>query len=130
MSRLSCFSVFLGFYYRGLGSTAVVYGKRADERRGVVMLVARRNRPSVNMSIFGVFGWCYRQLRTPGEHRVNDENIALTFGVKRPAPLWRIRAGLTATDWTDVTDPPGAQAAVADYRPTWWTNSSAAEFGG
>jgi hypothetical protein len=69
------------------------------------------------------YGWCCRQFRTPGEHRVRDQRA------KRTAPLWRTLAGLTASDWADATDLPGAQVAVADYRSTWWTNSSAVEFG-
>jgi hypothetical protein len=31
--------------------------------------------------------------------------------------LWRILAGVGATDWVEAIDMPGAQVAVADYRP-------------
>jgi hypothetical protein len=48
------------------------------------------------------------------------ENIGFAIGGKRIAPLWRMLAGVAETDWTDATDMPGAQAAVADYRPDWW----------
>ena len=48
------------------------------------------------------------------------ENIGFAIGGKRIAPLWRMLAGLAETDWTDATDMPAAQIAVADYRPDWW----------
>jgi hypothetical protein len=48
------------------------------------------------------------------------ENVEFAIGAKRIAPLWRMLAGVAETDWTDATDMPAAQVAVADYRPDWW----------
>jgi len=48
------------------------------------------------------------------------EGIEFAIGAKRIAPLWRLLAGITETDWTDAIDMDGAQVAVADYRPDWW----------
>ena len=48
------------------------------------------------------------------------ENIRFAIGAKRIAPLWRILDGIAETDWADATDMPGAEVAVADYRPDWW----------
>jgi hypothetical protein len=48
------------------------------------------------------------------------ENIEFAIGAKRIAPLWRMLDGIAGTDWTDATDMPAAQVAVADYRPDWW----------
>ncbi|MBV9729862.1 MAG: transposase, partial [Pseudonocardiales bacterium] len=42
------------------------------------------------------------------------------IGAKRLAPLWRTLAGVRETDWVQAIDMPGAQVAVADYRPAWW----------
>lgn len=46
--------------------------------------------------------------------------VEFAIGAKRIAPLWRLLDGLTEADWTDAIDMPGAQIAVADYRPDWW----------
>jgi Transposase DDE domain group 1 len=46
--------------------------------------------------------------------------IGFAIGAKRIAPLWRMLAGVAETDWTDATDMPGAQVAVAAWRPDWW----------
>jgi len=48
------------------------------------------------------------------------EGIGFAIGAKRIAPLWRMLAGIAEADWTDATDMPAAQVAVADYRPDWW----------
>jgi Transposase DDE domain group 1 len=48
------------------------------------------------------------------------ENIGFAIGGKRIAPLWRMLDGLAETDWTEATDMPAAQVAVAAYRPDWW----------
>jgi hypothetical protein len=48
------------------------------------------------------------------------EGLGFAIGAKRIAPLWRMLAGLAETDWTDATDMPAAQVAVANYRPDWW----------
>ncbi len=47
-------------------------------------------------------------------------SVGFAIGAKRIAPLWRMLDGLAETDWTDAIDMPGAQVAVADYRPDWW----------
>jgi Transposase DDE domain len=48
------------------------------------------------------------------------EGVGLVIGAKRIAPLWRILTGVGETDWVEAIDMPGAQVAVADYRPAWW----------
>jgi hypothetical protein len=48
------------------------------------------------------------------------EGVEFAIGAKRIAPLWRMLAGITETDWTDAIDMPHAQVAVADYCPDWW----------
>jgi Transposase DDE domain. len=48
------------------------------------------------------------------------EGVGFAIGAKRIAPLWRLLAGISDEDWTDAVDMPGAQVAVADYRPDWW----------
>jgi hypothetical protein len=48
----------------------------------------------------------------------------LVIGAKRIAPLWRILTGVEETDWVEAIDMPGAQIAVADYRPAWWPTST------
>lgn len=48
------------------------------------------------------------------------ENIGFAIGGKRIAPLWRMLDGIAETDWTNAVDMPGAQVAVASYRPDWW----------
>jgi hypothetical protein len=46
--------------------------------------------------------------------------VGFAIGAKRIAVLWRTLAGVTETDWVEAIDMPGAQIAVADYRPAWW----------
>jgi hypothetical protein len=48
------------------------------------------------------------------------EGIGFAIGAKRIAALWRMLAGVAETDWSDAVDMPGAQVAVAGYRPDWW----------
>lgn len=48
------------------------------------------------------------------------ENIGFAIGGKRIAPLWRMLDGIAEGDWADAVDMPGAEVAVADYRPDWW----------
>ena len=48
------------------------------------------------------------------------EHVEFAIGAKRIAPLWRMLDGIAETGWADATDMPGAQVAVADYRPAWW----------
>jgi len=48
------------------------------------------------------------------------EGIGFAIGAKRLAPLRRMLDALTEGDWADAVDMPGAQVAVADYRPDWW----------
>jgi hypothetical protein len=50
----------------------------------------------------------------------HTERIGFAIGAKRIAPLWRLLAGIAEAGWTDTSDMPGAQVAVADYRPDWW----------
>jgi Transposase DDE domain group 1 len=52
------------------------------------------------------------------------EGVGLVIGAKRIAPLWRILTGVEETDWVEAIDMPGAQIAVADYRPAWWPTST------
>jgi Transposase DDE domain group 1 len=52
------------------------------------------------------------------------EGVGFAIGAKRIAPLWRILAGVGETDWVEAIDMPGAQVAVADYRPAWWPTST------
>jgi hypothetical protein len=46
--------------------------------------------------------------------------VEFAIGAKRIAPLWRLLEGLAETQWTDATEMPGAQVAVASYCPDWW----------
>ncbi|MCA1672120.1 MAG: transposase, partial [Actinobacteria bacterium] len=48
------------------------------------------------------------------------EGVKFAIGAKRIAPLWQSLAGITPSDWVEAIDMPGAQLAVADYRPAWW----------
>jgi hypothetical protein len=48
------------------------------------------------------------------------EKIGFAIGGKRIAPLWRMLGGIAEADWADAVDMPGAQVAVARYRPGWW----------
>jgi hypothetical protein len=48
------------------------------------------------------------------------EGVEFAIGAKRIAPLWRLLEGIAQTDWTDAIEMPGAQVAIADYRPDWW----------
>jgi hypothetical protein len=52
------------------------------------------------------------------------EGIGFAIGAKRIAPLWRTLAGIAESDWVDALDMPGAQVAVADYRPAWWPSNT------
>jgi hypothetical protein len=52
------------------------------------------------------------------------EGVEFAIGAKRIAPLWRLLAGITETDWADAIDMDGAQVAVADYRPEWWPTAT------
>jgi hypothetical protein len=52
------------------------------------------------------------------------EGVGFAIGAKRIAPLWRILAGISETDWVEAIDMPAAQVAVADYRPAWWPTST------
>jgi hypothetical protein len=52
------------------------------------------------------------------------EGVGFAIGAKRIAPLWRILAGVEETDWVEAINMPGAQVAVADYRPAWWPAST------
>ena len=49
------------------------------------------------------------------------EHIGFAIGAKRIAALWRMLDGIAEADWADAVDMPGAQVAVADYRPDWWS---------
>lgn len=48
------------------------------------------------------------------------QEVEFAIGAKRVAPLWRLLSGIAEQQWTDAIDMPGAQVAVADYRPDWW----------
>jgi hypothetical protein len=48
------------------------------------------------------------------------EEVGFAIGAKRIAPVWAALAGISQTGWTDAIDMPGAQVAVAHYRPAWW----------
>jgi len=48
------------------------------------------------------------------------EGTGFAIGAKRITPLWRLLDGIAETDWAAASDMPGAQVAVADYRPDWW----------
>jgi DDE family transposase len=48
------------------------------------------------------------------------EGVGFAIGAKCIAPLWQTLAWISPTDWTDAIDMPGAQVAVAHYRPAWW----------
>jgi hypothetical protein len=48
------------------------------------------------------------------------EGIEFAIGAKRIAALWRLLSGIGEADWADAVDMPGAQVAVANYRPDWW----------
>jgi hypothetical protein len=47
------------------------------------------------------------------------EGVGFAIGAKRIAPLWRTLAGIAESDWVEAIDMPGAQVALADYRPAW-----------
>jgi len=47
-------------------------------------------------------------------------DLEFAIGARRIAPLRRLLDGIAETDWTDATDMPAAQVAVADYCPNWW----------
>lgn len=48
------------------------------------------------------------------------EGVKFAIGAKRIAPLWALLGGISESDWVEAMDMPGAQVAVADYRPAWW----------
>jgi hypothetical protein len=50
----------------------------------------------------------------------HEQHIGFAIGAKRIAPLWRMLDGIAEADWADAIDMPGAQVAVANYRPDWW----------
>jgi Transposase DDE domain group 1 len=50
----------------------------------------------------------------------HEQGTGFAIGAKRIAPLWRMLGGVAESHWTDATDMPGAQVAVASYRPGWW----------
>ena len=50
--------------------------------------------------------------------------ITFAIGAQRIAALWRTLAGVGETDWVEAIDMPGAQVAVADYRPAWWPTNT------
>ena len=52
------------------------------------------------------------------------EGVGFAIGAKRIAPLWRTLAGIAERDWVEAIDMPGAQVAVADYRPAWWPSNT------
>ncbi|HET9258177.1 MAG TPA: transposase [Pseudonocardiaceae bacterium] len=52
------------------------------------------------------------------------EGAGFAIGAKRIAPLWRLLDGIAGTAWTDAIGMPGAQVAVADYRPDWWPSNT------
>jgi hypothetical protein len=52
------------------------------------------------------------------------EGVHFAIGAKRIAPLWRTLAGIAESDWAEAIDMPGAQVALADYRPAWWPTST------
>jgi hypothetical protein len=52
------------------------------------------------------------------------EGAGFAIGAKRIAPLWRTLAGIAESDWVQAIDMPGAQVAIADYRPAWWPAST------
>jgi hypothetical protein len=52
------------------------------------------------------------------------EGVGFAIGAKRIATIWRTLAGLSESDWTQAIDMPGAQVALARYRPAWWPMST------
>jgi hypothetical protein len=52
------------------------------------------------------------------------EGVSFAIGAKRIAPLWRTLAGIAESDWVQASDMPGAQVAIADYRPAWWPSNT------
>jgi hypothetical protein len=52
------------------------------------------------------------------------EGVGFAIGAKRIAKIWQVLAGVTETDWTEAIEMPGAQVAVATYRPAWWPTST------
>jgi Transposase DDE domain group 1 len=52
------------------------------------------------------------------------EGVGFAIGAKRIAPVWQTLAGISDTDWIDAIEMPGAQVAVADYRPAWWPSNT------
>ncbi len=47
----------------------------------------------------------------------HQEGVTFTIGATRIASLWRALAGISASDWAEAIGIPGAQVAIADYRP-------------
>ncbi|MCA1702369.1 MAG: hypothetical protein LC808_03505 [Actinobacteria bacterium] len=45
------------------------------------------------------------------------EGVEFAVGANRITTIWQALAGLGESDWTDATDMPGAQVAVAHYPP-------------
>ena len=52
------------------------------------------------------------------------EGVRFAIGAQRIAPLWRTLAGIAESDWIEATEMPGAQVAIAEYRPAWWPTST------
>jgi DDE family transposase len=52
------------------------------------------------------------------------EGVRFAIGAKRIAPLWRLLEGVADSDWVEAVEMPGAQVAIADYRPAWWPTST------
>jgi Transposase DDE domain group 1 len=52
------------------------------------------------------------------------EGVGFAIGAKRIAALWRTLAGVGEIEWVEAIDMPGAQVAVADYRPAWWPTNT------
>jgi DDE family transposase len=52
------------------------------------------------------------------------EGVGFAIGAQRIAALWRTLAGVGETEWVEAIDMPGAQLAVADYRPAWWPTNT------
>jgi hypothetical protein len=52
------------------------------------------------------------------------EKVSFAIGAKRIAPVWAALAGVNESDWVEAIEMPGAQVAVAHYRPAWWPTST------
>ena len=52
------------------------------------------------------------------------EGVGFAIGAKRIATIWQTLTGLSESDWAEAIDMPGAQVALAHYRPAWWPMST------